>query len=62
MCWRVRWRDEDREFHTRVFYHSTTATRFVCETVERLPDSNITLERFVDDEDKWAKDERATAA
>lgn len=55
MYWRVSWFDEDEQKQTRIFYHSTTATRFVCETHERLPESDIIFETLMDRKDEEAE-------
>jgi len=59
MYWRVSWFDEDGRKQTRTFYHSTTATRFVCETHERLPEADIVFETFCGDAIEEAESDAA---
>lgn len=50
MPWLVRWVDENAERRTQLFHQNTAATRFVCETLEKLPATDITLETLVGDD------------
>lgn len=47
MPWLVQWTDENAERQSRLFHQSTAATRFVCETLEKLPTTDITFETLV---------------